>query len=147
MKFKVKIKKLRNDACVPEYATAGAAACDLCYAGDGVISLKPNETKLVPTGIAISMQDNTAAALIYARSGLASNHGIAPANCVGVIDSDYRGEIKVPLRNNSDTEFFISPKDRIAQLIFTPIYGAIFEECDELDKTCRGEGGFGSTGK
>ncbi len=146
MNYKVKIKKLREDARVPEYATAGAAACDLCYAGDAELTIRSGETVLVPTGLAISMQDNTASALIYARSGLATKHGIAPANCVGVIDSDYRGEIKVPLRNHSENDFKVSPGDRIAQLIFTPVYKGIFETTDELDVTKRGEGGFGSTG-
>lgn len=143
--MKIKIKKLRENAVVPQYATEGSAACDLCYAGDIDEVIKPGETKLIGTGIAIAAEKGTVA-LIFARSGLATKCGIAPANCVGVIDSDYRGEIKVPLRNNSDREFKISNGDRIAQLMFTPFYKVDFDLCSKLDETERGCGGFGSTG-
>ena len=146
MELKVKIKKLRSDAVIPKYATSGSAAGDLCYAGDGDMTVAPHSTVLVPTGLSISIGSDEAAAFIYARSGLASKRGIAPANCVGVIDSDYRGEIKVALRNHSDEEFVIAPGDRIAQLLFAPVYKADFEETDELDMTDRASGGFGSTG-
>ena len=146
METPVKIKKLRGDARIPKYATAGSAAADLCYAGDCDITIAPGETFLVPTGLAISLGRSDAAAFIYARSGLASKHGIAPANCVGVIDSDYRGEIKVALKNHSQKEFTVSPGDRIAQMAIAPVMTALFEEVDELDGTDRGAGGFGSTG-
>lgn len=146
MDFTVKIKKLSDNAVIPAYATDGAAACDLCYAGDAPLIIEPGGTVLVPTGLAISMGRDDTAALIYARSGLASKHGISPANCVGVIDSDYRGEIKVPLHNRSDIPFTVDVGDRIAQMIFTPVMRGIFKETDELDGTARGEGGFGSTG-
>ena len=101
---------------------------------------------MIPTGIAISMGRDDVAAFVYARSGLASKHGIAPANCVGVIDSDYRGEIKVALKNHSDREFTVAPGDRIAQMVIAPIAVASFEAVSELDDTERGSGGFGSTG-
>jgi len=139
------IKKLRDDAKIPAYATAGSAAADLCYAGDSELKITPGGTALVPTGLSISM-DGGVAAFIYARSGLASKRGIAPANCVGVIDSDYRGEIKVALRNHSQEEFVIMPGDRIAQLLIAPVLTASFEIVDELDETERSDGGFGSTG-
>jgi len=146
MEIKVKIKKLRDDAKIPLYATAGAAAADLCYAGDGEIVIDPGKTYLVPTGLSVSMGRDDVAAFIYARSGLASKRGVAPANCVGVIDSDYRGEIKVALRNSSSEPFTVTPGDRIAQMAISPVIRADFEECDALDETDRGGGGFGSTG-
>lgn len=146
MDFQVKIKKLRDNAIIPKYATAGSAACDLCYAGDAPLVIRAGETVLVPAGIAISMSGSDTVALVYARSGLASRSGIAPANCVGVVDSDYRGEIKVPLHNHSAADFTVGVGDRIAQLMFAPVFRASFEEAEELDETERGEGGFGSTG-
>ena len=146
MEIKVKIKKLRDDAKIPLYATSGSAAADLCYAGDGEIVIAPGETYLVPTGLSVSMGRDDVAAFIYARSGLASKRGIAPANCVGVIDSDYRGEIKVALRNHSSEPFTVTPGDRIAQMAIAPVIRAVYEETDSLDETDRGGGGFGSTG-
>lgn len=146
MEFTVKFKKLREGAVVPSYATAGSAACDLCYAGDGVMVIEAGETKLVPTGLAISMGRSDTVALVYARSGLATKHGIAPANCVGVVDSDYRGEIMVALYNHSNKTFTVNPGDRVAQLLFAPVYHGVFEEVENLDDTERGAGGFGSTG-
>ena len=146
MDVKVKIKKLRDDAKIPLYATPGSAAADLCYAGDCGIVIEPGKTVLVPTGLSISMGRDDVAAFIYARSGLASKRGIAPANCVGVIDSDYRGEIKVALRNSSSEPFTVTPGDRIAQMAIAPVMRAVFEETDSLDETDRGGGGFGSTG-
>ena len=146
MEIKVKIKKLRDDAKVPLYATPGSAAADLCFAGDGELVIAPGETVLVPTGLSISMGRDDVAAFIYARSGLASKRGIAPANCVGVIDSDYRGEIKVALRNHSSEPFTVTPGDRIAQMAIAPVITASFEESGTLDETERQGGGFGSTG-
>ena len=146
MDIKVKIKKLRDDAKIPLYATSGSAAADLCYAGDGELVIAPGETALVPTGLSISMGRDDVAAFIYARSGLATKRGIAPANCVGVIDSDYRGEIKVALRNHSAEPFTVTPGDRIAQMAISPVIRAVYEETDSLDETDRGGGGFGSTG-
>lgn len=146
MDISVKVKKLRPDAKLPVYATEGAAAADICYAGDGDVVIAPGETAMVPTGLSISPGRRDVAAFIYARSGLASKRGIAPANCVGVIDSDYRGEIKVALRNHSNEPFTVSPGDRIAQMTIAPVIRAEFEETDELDDTRRADGGFGSTG-
>ena len=146
MEIKVKIKKLRDDAKIPRYATPGSAAADLCYAGDGPVVIEPGETFLVPTGLSVSPGRDDVAAFIYARSGLASKHGVAPANCVGVIDSDYRGEIKVALRNSSAVPFTVNPGDRIAQMALAPVIRAVYEETDSLDETDRGGGGFGSTG-
>ena len=146
MDIKVKIKKLRDDAKIPVYATSGSAAADLCYAGDADIVIGPGSTVLVPTGLSISTGRGDVAAFIYARSGLASKRGIAPANCVGVIDSDYRGEIKVALRNHSEEPFTVTPGDRIAQMAIAPVIRAVYEETDSLDETDRGGGGFGSTG-
>ena len=146
MEIKVRIKKLRGGARIPQYATAGSAASDLCYAGDEDITIAPGETRLVPTGLSVSMGRDDVAAFIYARSGLASKRGIAPANCVGVIDSDYRGEILVALKNGSDESFTVRPGDRIAQMVIAPVIRADFEETDALDETERADGGFGSTG-
>lgn len=146
MTIDIKIKKLREDAKIPKYATAGSAAADICYAGDGDVVILPGECRMIPTGFAISVGRGDVAAFIYARSGLASKSGIAPANCVGVIDSDYRGEVKVALRNHSAEPFTVSPGDRVAQLLFAPVIQASFEETDELDETERADGGFGSTG-
>lgn len=142
----VKIKKLRPDAKIPRYATEGSAAADLCYAGDGEIIIKSGTTALVPTGLSISMGRDDVAAFIYARSGLATKRGIAPANCVGVVDSDYRGEIKVALHNHSAEDFAVAPGDRIAQMLISPVIRAEYTEVEELDETERSSGGFGSTG-
>ncbi len=147
MKIPVKIKKLRENAIVPKYATGGSAACDLCYCGDGDLVIPAGKTVAVPTGIAISFGRSDVVALLYARSGMAIKMGIAPANCVGVIDSDYRGEIIAGLHNRSDRDYTVSPGDRVAQLMFAPVFTADFEETEELDETERNEGGFGSTGK
>lgn len=144
--MKIELKLVRANAKIPQYATSGAAACDLSSAADEDISLKPGEVKLIPTGIAIAIPDKSAVALIYARSGMSVKRGLAPANCVGVIDSDYRGEIFVPLRNNSSVEQTVAVGERIAQLMLTPVITAEFERVGELDPTARGEGGFGSTG-
>ena len=146
MEIGIKIKKLRPDAKIPAYATDGSAASDLCYAGDDEMTIAPGMMALVPTGLAISPGRSDVAAFIYARSGLASKRGIAPANCVGVIDSDYRGEIKVALHNHSGEPFTVSPGDRIAQMVISPVIKASFEEVSDLDETERSSGGFGSTG-
>lgn len=147
MEISVKIKKLRENAKIPKYATDGSAACDLCYSGDTELVIPAGKTVPVPTGIAISFGRDDIVALVYARSGMAIKSGIAPANCVGVIDSDYRGEIIAGLHNHSDKDYTVAPGDRVAQLMFAPVYRAAFEEADVLDSTERAEGGFGSTGK
>jgi len=145
--MKVKIKKLRDDAVIPHYATAGAAGMDISYAGDEDIVIRKGERKLVPSGIALAMDSSDYVILLYARSGLSLKHGITMANAVGVIDSDYRGEIKCPMINLGDEDYIIKKGDRIGQIVFTPVAHAELIECDMLDDTERADGGFGSTGK
>ena len=142
----LKIKKLNENAVVPAQATAGSAGMDLSSCLDNDVIIAPGEIKLIPTGLAAAPDTDQCALLIYPRSGLASKHGISLANCVGVVDSDYRGEIKVPLINHSSVPFEISSGDRIAQMMFTPVMHAEFEEAHELSDTERGNSGFGSTG-
>ena len=143
----VKIKLLRKGVTVPEYATAGSAAVDLRSAADSDVTIEPGGKALIPSGIAISPETSGVVAIVAARSGLSTKHGIALANGIGVIDSDYRGEISVSLINRSDVPYTITPGERIAQLMFVPVMHAVFTEVSELDETDRGTGGFGSTGK
>ncbi len=143
---KLLIKRLSEKAVVPERATSGSAGLDLRACIDAPIVIKPREIVTVPTGLAIALPDENLVALIFARSGLSIRHGIALANSVGVIDSDYRGELSVGLINNSDTPYTVSPNERIAQLVCMPVSNLIPEIADELSETSRGEGGFGSTG-
>lgn len=140
-KIKVKIKKLRDNAVVPEYQTSGSAACDLVSCGDVVIPARGRA--MVPTGISVECEG--VAVLLFARSGLAVKKGISLANGVGVVDSDYRGEIMVGLMNNTDKDYAVSEGDRVAQMMFVPVVQAVFEEASELSDTDRGAGGFGST--
>lgn len=144
--YEVKFKKMRESAKVPHYATEGAAAVDLCAAIDEPITLAPAERRLIPTGIAISIPQNTVAVL-SARSGLSYKKGISAANGIGVIDSDYRGEIFFSAINLSTESYTVEPGDRIAQLMLLPVYTMTLIERESLDETERGEGGFGSTGK
>ncbi len=146
MKIPVKIKLLREGAKIPEYKSAGAAACDLSSAESGAVTVNPGETVTVHTGIAVEVQTTDVVMLIYPRSGLATKHGITMANTVGVVDEDYRGEIIVPLINNSAVPYTIVPGERIAQMMFTPVLKAEFKQVDELSETERGVNGFGSTG-
>ena len=141
----INIKKLDEKAKIPTYGTDYAAGCDLYALIDKNETFKPGETKLIKTGIALEVPIGYAG-LIYARSGLASKKGLAPANKVGVVDSDYRGEIMVALHNHSNEERTIEPFERIAQFVITPYLKAIFNEVDNLDDTDRGKNGFGSTG-
>lgn len=143
--MEVRIKKLNDQAIIPTCGSAYSAGNDLYACINENIVIKPHETKLVPTGLAMEIPVNYAG-LIYARSGLASKKGLAPANKVGVVDSDYRGEVMVALHNHSEIEQIIEPKERIAQLVVTPFLKVEFNEVDELDETVRGTGGFGSTG-
>lgn len=143
--IKVQIKKVNPAAIIPEYATSGAAALDLRYCGDEPIMLAVGEIRSIPTGLAIQTPDGIAA-IVCARSGLAFKRGISLANGIGLIDSDYRGEICVGLKNHGSALFTVHPGDRIAQLMFMPVFAAKLIETDSLDKTERGEGGFGSTG-
>ena len=142
---KINIKKLDDRAIVPTYGSEFSAGADLYAVLDDEIVLKPGETVLVRTGIAMEIPIGYAG-LIYARSGLATKMGLAPANKVGVIDADYRGEIMVSLYNQSSSNRTISNGERIAQLVITPFYKASFEEVSTLSETVRGAGGFGSTG-
>ena len=134
-------------AQVPAYATPGAAAADLCAVLDEPLTLAPMQRTLVPTGLAIELPDASCVALVYARSGLSIKHGLCMANGVGVIDSDYRGELRVPMVNLSDTAYTIQPGERVAQLCIAPVWQAGFAAAEELSDTGRGTGGFGSTGK
>lgn len=142
----VKIKKLRENALIPCEATKDSAGYDLYSCLDENEIINPGETKLIPTGISIQLPNNKLAAFIYARSGLALKNGIIPANCVGVIDYDYRGEIYVALKNTSDSPFIVENNFRIAQMVISTIIKANFEITDNLSKTKRGSNGFGSTG-
>lgn len=143
----LKIKKLRDDAKIPFRATDGSAGMDLYACIDEDVVIKPREIKLIPTGIAIALESKDYVALIYARSGLAIKHGISPANCVGVIDSDYRGEVCVGLTNLSNEEYVIKKDERIAQMLISPVILPEILEVESLDETDRSAGGFGSTGK
>ena len=144
MKYNVKIKKLNDNAIIPTYGSPFSAGADLYSAMDDV-TIAPHATILIKTGLALELPVGFTG-LIYARSGLASKRGLAPANKVGVIDCDYRGEVMVALHNHSEVEQTVSKGERIAQLVITPYVVADFEEADELSETVRGEGGFGSTG-
>ena len=142
----VNIKKLNPNATIPTYGSEYAAGADLYACIEDALTIAPGETVLVKTGLAMELPIGYAG-LIYARSGLASKRGLAPANKVGVIDSDYRGEVMVALHNHSSIDQTIEPNERIAQLVITPYIKGIFSETDDLSDTVRGEGGFGSTGK
>ena len=146
MKFSMKIKKLNENATVPTYGSACAAGADLYSCEENAVTIEPGKTVLVHTGIAMAIPDGYVG-LIYARSGLACKRGLAPANKVGVIDSDYRGEIMVALHNHGEVAQTVESGERIAQIVFTPYAAADFAVADTLDDTVRGEGGFGSTGK
>lgn len=144
---KIKIKKTRENAKLPTRGTKGSAGMDLYACIDSPVTLKHGELAIIPTGIAVALPDESCAAFIYARSGLGVKHGVCLSNGVGVIDSDYRGEISVGLCNVSSQDYTIMPFERIAQMVIAPVFLPEFEECDSLDETERGSGGFGSTGK
>lgn len=147
----VKVKRVSINAVnalpLPQYATDGSAGLDLpaCLELPQVVA--PGARVKIPTGIAIEIPHRHIAGLVFPRSGLATKHGISLANAVGLIDSDYKGEIIVAVHNQGDSEYVIKPGERIAQLVFVPIFKADIEETDELEETGRGVGGFGSTGK
>ena len=143
--MRVNIKKLNEKAKIPTYGTEYSAGADLYACIDNVLEINPHETKLIPTGLSIEIPENYAG-LVYARSGLASKKGLAPANKVGVIDSDYRGEVMVALHNHTNEIKQIESFERIAQLVITPFLKVEFNETEQLSETSRGEGGFGSTG-
>lgn len=146
--MKLLVKKLNDKATIPQRQTAYSAGYDLCACLDEPVTVKAGETAKIPIGISLELDGTKdAVLLIYARSSLACKLGLAPANCVGVVDWDYRGEIVVVLHNHSRKDYTINHGDRIAQLVITPIFTPEVEETAELSDTDRGAGGFGSTGK
>ena len=147
LKIKALSPKIGGEIPVPSFATVGSAAMDLRACIDADVTIAAGQRAIIPTGIAIALPGADFVALICARSGLASKFGITMANGVGVIDSDYRGELKVALHNSSDTDYTIHDGDRIAQLMVLPVVQPTLQMVDELDETERGEGGFGSTGR
>lgn len=142
----IHVKKLRTDAVLPTYGSAGAAGADLYACLEDSVVIAPGETGFIPTGLAMEIPQ-ACVGLIYARSGLACKRGLAPANKVGVIDSDYRGELIVALHNHGSEPQTVNHGERIAQLLIMPVYTPGFAEVDMLDDTARSAGGFGSTGK
>lgn len=142
----VSVKRLDPRAKLPAYGSADAAGADLYALTDGPVAVAPGQTVLIPTGLALAIPRGYVG-LVYARSGLATRQGLAPANKVGVIDADYRGELMVSLYNHSGETRTVECGDRIAQLVIAPYLTARFQEAEELDDTERGKGGFGSTGK
>ena len=150
MQLKVNLKKLSylgREAVEPAYATDGSAGMDLCAYIEDSLTIYPGDILKIPTGLAIQLPNNNFGAFVFPRSGLSSKHGISLVNSVGVIDSDYTGEIICPVINHGKEKYIISPGDRIAQLVFMPVCTAVFECKEELEETGRGSGGFGSTGK
>ena len=145
--MELKIKKLKENAKIPQRATNGSAGMDLYACIAESVTLTPGQLTVIPTGIAIELPDNTCAAFLYARSGLGVKHGICLSNGVGVIDSDYRGEVCVGLCNVSDKPYVIEPFERVAQMVIAPVLTPDITEVDELSDTARGEGGFGSSGR
>ena len=141
----VRIKKLNEEATVPTYGTEFSAGADL-YNLNEAVEIAPHTTVLIHTGLSVEIPEGYAG-LIYARSGLATKRGLAPANKVGVIDSDYRGEVMVALHNHSDKSATVDAQERVAQLVITPFLKVDYQISEELSDTVRGEGGFGSTGK
>lgn len=144
--IKINVKKLDERAVLPTYGSVSAAGADLYAVTDGAVTIAPGETKLIRTGLAVEIPEGYAG-LIYARSGLATKRGLAPANKVGVVDADYRGEVMVSLHNHSTVPQTVDSGERIAQLVVTPFLKAEYTEAEELSDTARGAGGFGSTGK
>ena len=142
----IRLKRLRPEAVLPTYGTPGSAGADLRVCLDAPVTLLPGETKLLPTGWAIEIPEGYVG-LVYARSGMASRRGLAPANKVGVIDSDFRGELMAAMHNHGSVLQTIEPGERVLQLVITPYVQGVFSEVDELSDTSRGEGGWGSTGK
>ncbi len=141
----VRIKKVRPNAALPVYGSAGSAGADLRVCLDAPVTLQPGETKMLPLGLAIEIPEGYVG-LVYARSGMAVKRGVAPANKVGVIDSDFRGEMMAALHNHGSEPQVIEPGERVLQLVIAPCVQAVFEEADALSDTGRGAGGFGSTG-
>ncbi len=145
MHTEIPIKRLREAAVFPAYATPDSAGADLCVCLDAPLTLRPHETVMVPLGYSMAIPSGWVG-LIFARSGLASKRDLAPANKVGVVDADYRGEWWIPLHNHGSEDRTVQPGERVAQLVIVPCMNASFFEVDSLDETLRGAGGFGSTG-
>ncbi|RKZ46644.1 MAG: dUTP diphosphatase [Gammaproteobacteria bacterium] len=139
-------KRLGNEFPMPEYATPGSAGMDISACLDESVEIKPGETTLIPTGFAIHVEDTGLAAVLLPRSGLGHKKGIVLGNLVGLIDSDYQGQVYVSCWNRGHESFTMNPGDRIAQMVFIPVVQAAFEIVDEFDESHRGEGGFGHTG-
>ena len=144
--MKVRVKKLSPQAVLPQRGTIGAAGADLRALIDEPVTIQPGRTVLLPTGLAFEIPEGYVG-LVFARSSLGRKRGLAPANKVGVIDSDYRGEVMVALHNHSDAPQIVEPGERVAQLAIVPFLPAEYEEVEDLSDTERGEGGFGSTGR
>ena len=142
----MRIKKLRENATIPTYGSADAAGADLYACLEAAVTIEPGKTVFIPTGLAMEVPKGYAG-LIYARSSMGTKRGLAPANKVGVVDSDYRGEVMVALHNHGAEAQTVAQGERIAQLLVTPVLAPAFIECDDLSDTARGTGGFGSTGK
>ncbi len=142
----IRVKKLHPNAVLPTYGSAEAAGADLYACLEESVTIEPGEIVWVPTGIALEVPKGCAG-LVYARSSMGAKRGLAPANKVGVVDSDYRGEIKVVLLNHSNQTQTLQPGERVAQFVITPVLQPNYEEVEELTDTNRGTGGFGSTGK
>ncbi len=147
IELKILDSRLGNEFPLPEYATSGSAGIDLRACLDKDLALKPGETELIPTGMAIHIGDESLAAIILPRSGLGHKHGIVLGNLVGLIDSDYQGQLFVSCWNRSQSEFLIEPGERVAQLVFVPVIQAKFQIVDNFEESDRGHGGFGHTGK
>lgn len=147
LKIKALSPKIGRELPLPTFATDGAAAMDLCACIDAPVVIPAGGRTVVPSGIAIALPSADYVALLFSRSGMGIKSGISLSNCVGVIDSDYRGEIGVGLHNTSDTDYTVNPGDRIAQLMITPVIRPTITLVDELPSSQRGAGGFGSTGR
>ena len=145
--MELKIQKLRDNAIIPTRATEGSAGMDLYACIEEAVTIHPQQRVTIPTGIAVALPSNEFATFIFARSGLGIKHGIALSNGVGVIDSDYRGELCVGLLNSSDKPYTVNPNDRIAQMVVMPVCIPTVSVVDTLEETQRNTGGFGSTGK
>ena len=142
----IRVKKLHPNAVLPSYGSSQAAGADLYACLDAPVTIEPGQTAWIPTGIALEVPEGCAG-LIYARSSMGVKRGLAPANKVGVIDSDYRGEIRVVLLNHGNQSQVVEPGERVAQFVITPVLTPAYMEAEELNETQRGSGGFGSTGK
>lgn len=147
MKKEIKIKRLREKAVLPTRGSDGAAGLDLYACLDEPVIIEPRGLYKIPTGVAVALPDKNTVGLIFARSGLGVKHGVSLTNAVGVIDSDYRGELLVGIGNTSEKPYVLSPGERFAQLVVMPVYETVLAETDDLGETERGTGGFGSTGK